>query len=414
MRFSAYSNYFCASWSMEWEMSKKITTAEFIERSNRIHNNAYTYDGVVYQGNAVKVKVYCPKHDLHFDTTPNNHKRHGCPECGKQKIGDGLRHGKEVFIARSREIFGDAFDYSKVVYTTARNEVVLTCKSCNKDFKKIADLHVNGKSGCPYCIRKKVTSQTSNDRKEKWIKRVEKKFGDKYDLSRVNYVDQHTHVEIGCDVHGWIMQNPASFANSKTGCSKCYGRNHDKEDALKEFKAFHGNKYKYDMSNYSDYKSGIKILCDKHGWVKINAGYHKRGGECPECGKEINELYKHDNYINHVKNRFNGIANLYVIRCFNGDEEFYKVGITCKRVKDRYPKNRMPYQYEIIKTIEDRVEFIFSLEKQIHNILRTDGKKYRPKITFGGSAKECFSRIPKEIYKLLDSIDKSDQLQLIA
>lgn len=395
-------------------MAKKLTTEEFIVRSNKIHNFAYRYDNSVYVDNSTKLEVYCPKHNLVFFTTPNNHKRHGCPTCGNEKISDALGQGKEKFIERSKAVFGDnAFDYSKVVYVNARTEVELICRSCRLGFNKIPDLHINSKSGCPHCSRVKAKLESKEKRQNVWIQKALKKYGNKYDLSKVNYVDSLTHIEIGCPVHGFVFQNPVSFINSKNGCSKCYGTQHTTEDALLEFRKTHGDSFEYDMSEYNGYKSNIKIKCKKHDWVIVQAGMHKRGAGCPECGKEINKLYIHQNYVDHINDRFNGISSLYILKCFNETEIFYKVGITCKSIKQRYPKNRMPYKYLVLRNISGEVDFICSLEKQLHRILRSDNKKYRPKIAFGGKH-ECYKDIPKEIYKLLDSIDKSDQLQLIA
>ena len=51
-----------------------------------------------------------------------------------------------------------------------------------------------------------------------------------------------------------------------------------------------------------------------------------------------------------------------VIRCFNENEEFYKIGITSSSIQHRYNStSKMPYKYEIIQEIYDTPEIIYNL-----------------------------------------------------
>lgn len=40
---------------------KKLTTKEFIEKSQKVHGNKFDYSEVDYQGNKLKVKIKCKK-----------------------------------------------------------------------------------------------------------------------------------------------------------------------------------------------------------------------------------------------------------------------------------------------------------------------------------------------------------------
>lgn len=83
-----------------------------------------------------------------------------------------------------------------------------------------------------------------------------------------------------------------------------------------------------------------------------------------------------------------------------------------ENVKHRFSGNSLSgYKVECIRQVFNSADFIWNLEKRLLKI--SEKYKYRPKLSFAGET-ECFSKIPKEVYKLLDSIDKSDQLQLIA
>lgn len=53
--------------------------------------------------------------------------------------------------------------------------------------------------------------------------------GDKYDYSKVVYVNNNTKVEIVCKEHGSFWQLPRTHIFSKCGCPKCSGTYSDRE-----------------------------------------------------------------------------------------------------------------------------------------------------------------------------------------
>ena len=61
-------------------MTKKLTTQEFIKRSNIIWNNYYNYTESIYYNSSKKIKIICPKHGI-FYQLPSNH--YHCPRTCK-------------------------------------------------------------------------------------------------------------------------------------------------------------------------------------------------------------------------------------------------------------------------------------------------------------------------------------------
>ena len=53
-----------------------------------------------------------------------------------------------------------------------------------------------------------------------------KYIGDKYDYSKVEYINAKTKVCIICPIHGEFWQTPYQHLNLKQGCSKC-SKNHN-------------------------------------------------------------------------------------------------------------------------------------------------------------------------------------------
>lgn len=85
----------------------------------------------------------------------------------------------------------------------------------------------------------------------------------------------------------------------------------------------------------------------------------------------------------------NGFGLLYLIRCYNQNENFYKIGRTSLNIHGRFNcKRRMPYSYEVLKTYTALADLVFDLEYEIKAKFKSF--LYNPKINFKGSLTECF------------------------
>lgn len=73
-------------------MKFRVTEADFIRRSNSIHNFAYDYTFCEYNGTNKKVKIICPKHG-EFEQKAAAHLRgKGCKKCGIERMKYTDRH----------------------------------------------------------------------------------------------------------------------------------------------------------------------------------------------------------------------------------------------------------------------------------------------------------------------------------
>lgn len=64
---------------------RKLTTEEFINKANIIHNNKYNYSKVKYDKSYIKVEIICPEHGS-FWQAPNHHlSGEGCLICNSSK-----------------------------------------------------------------------------------------------------------------------------------------------------------------------------------------------------------------------------------------------------------------------------------------------------------------------------------------
>lgn len=141
-------------------------------------------------------------------------------------------------------------------------------------------------------ITKKLKDMPKRLTKEEFIERAMLVHGDKYDYSKVNYVDAHTKVCITCQEHGDFWQMPYSHLNGK-GCAIC-GRektvncNRLSQDVvIEKMIATHGNFYNYSKFVYVDMHTKCVITCPIHGDFLQSAHEHISGQGCPICsGKQ--------------------------------------------------------------------------------------------------------------------------------
>ena len=199
-------------------MAKKKTTEEFIKQARIVHNNKYDYTKTVYINNKNKICVICPIHG-EFWVTPNNHlKGQNCSKCRYEKLSKERRCGIECFVEKAKEIHGDKYDYSKVEYINNHTKVCIICPKHGEFWQEPA-AHLQGQ-GCRKCYNEQISSRQTLDVKD-FIESAHKIHGDKYDYSKVEYVNNKTKVCIICPKHGEFWQVPNSHLRG-CGCSKCH------------------------------------------------------------------------------------------------------------------------------------------------------------------------------------------------
>jgi len=189
-------------------MSKKLTLDEFISRSNKVHDFKYDYSIVEYINCLSKIKIICKKHKI-FEQTPANHLfGQGCPICvGKNKNKTTLDIIKEF-----KDVCGNTYDYSLVIYKNCRTKVKIICPE-HGIFEQTPILHLNG-SKCPKCVG--GVKHSLND----FIDKSKKCHGDKYDYSLVEYKNARTKIKIICPEHKIFEQVPQHHTNG-VGCPSC-------------------------------------------------------------------------------------------------------------------------------------------------------------------------------------------------
>ena len=181
----------------------------------------------------------------------------------------------EEFIEEAKA-HGNKYDYSKVEYVNTNVKVCIICPE-HGEFWQSPHGHLRGR-GCPKCgANKRRKSRTSTT--EIFIEKARKIHGDKYDYSKVNYINNRTKVCIVCPKHGEFWQTPSSHL-AGNGCSKAKSNT---EEFIKKAQVIHGNNYDYSETVYVAAAKKVKIICPLHGEFYVTGNNHLRGKGCPKC-----------------------------------------------------------------------------------------------------------------------------------
>lgn len=128
--------------------------------------------------------------------------------------------------------------------------------------------------------------------RENFIQRVNEIHGNKYDYSKVEYINTSTKVCIICPEHGEFWQTPNKHLQGR-GCPKCGQLNGNKKKTFTQVEfenkanIIHNFKYTYN-NDYINDSTKIKITCPIHGDFFQTPNHHLRGQGCPKCAIEKN------------------------------------------------------------------------------------------------------------------------------
>lgn len=113
----------------------------------------------------------------------------------------------------------DKYDYSLITrFYKSGEKLPIICKIHDKTFSQRLDHHIKGHEGCSLCQRE--------EKRNKFIERSKKKYGDQYDYSQVifNGEEKHPKVKLKCNHCGTEFIVSTSYhcgSRGKGGCPVC-------------------------------------------------------------------------------------------------------------------------------------------------------------------------------------------------
>ena len=124
-------------------------SSDFPRLAREIHGDKYEYPELP-KNRTSTVTIICKEHGP-FPQQVDLHLRGcGCPKCSNP-CHWSLEERKENFINKSKERYGDRFDYSLVEYVDKNTPVKVRCKEHDYVFSVLPDTHIRRNSGCPLC-----------------------------------------------------------------------------------------------------------------------------------------------------------------------------------------------------------------------------------------------------------------------
>lgn len=282
----------------------KMTTEEFIERAKELYGDRYSYEKTdsMNRDKKGRVCITCNICGKDFWENPNlflsdRRMRSNCPNCVKMiteanKERERIRHENylkksvhdtESFIRKLETKFPGFYDTKDVSYTNHTGSIILY-----HDGKKIITTPLSVLSN------KKPVLQNKVHNTETFIEKARKVHGDKYDYSKVEWVDSKTDIIIICKKHGEFKQNPNRHL-SGNGCPYC--NNSKLEDEIQRY--LEENSIKY-ISRCN--KKYLSWLGRQH--LDFYLPEHKIAIEC-QGRQHFEEMGYFDGLEANIKNDFN-------------------------------------------------------------------------------------------------------------
>lgn len=214
--------------------------------------------------------------------------------------------------------------------------------------------------------------------KDIFIAKARKLNGNRYEYTDILYVNNSTHVDITCRVHGKFKQSPSNHLSGKQ-CKFCAQtkrerkQKHPRDKVEKDFREVHGDKYDYCKFMYKNTDTPSIIICKQHGDFKQSYSNHKNGYGCAFCdGNIVTEkiilerfLEKHGKRYDYSKFKYNKAKTKETIIC--------KIHGEFKQSSDTHQKGIGCIKCSVIKV--GRGKKIIN-STAISNLIKTHGDKY--------------------------------------
>ena len=338
---------------------------------------------------------------------------------------------QEQVINSFKEVHGDAFDYSRVVYVDTHTPVEVYCKKHDCNFKTLPKNHKKG-SKCKICGREAQINKAKKEQ-EDFIKDAKAVYGEKDNYDLVKYSNNKTEVIISCSLHGKFEVRPDLYLQGK-GCLECRRKktkSTDKEVFLEEAKKVYGDKDDYTNTKVISSKEDIEIRCTKHNHTFTKSiQTYLAGYGCPKCSAEnyrelraipLEEYYrrvneKHENKYTYAGD-FTTLSGVVTFFCEEHGEQrlnanSHLIGAGCKkcektpiktnkRTKEGYCKlaNGRPTKLYFLECFKDEERF-YKVGKTFKEI----NERYtKSKMYYDYEIKHIYVSSAEEIWDLEES-----------
>jgi hypothetical protein len=302
------------------------------------------------------------------------------------------------FINSAKSIYGDKYDYYKVIYKNTSTKVEIICP-IHGSFFKTPSKFINAKQECKECNGYIIWTW------DKFVKKANAYHKKKYIYPKQTFINTKIKHKIICPVHGEFMQS--IFHHLKGGCNQCGIdlRNKNQRDTKIEFvekaNLLFGEKYNYSEVKYFNSQTEVYIICPTHGKFSMKPNSHLNGQNCPKCGRinanrNIRTSYNialkrfksvHGNKYEYLEETYIDFTTKMVMRCkihgefSNTPHAHYSMKAGCRKcgILTTAKKNRYDFS-EIInafrKVHSNRYVYDINSYSGVENKIRIKCKKH--------------------------------------
>lgn len=283
----------CPKCSWEEQANKnRLTIDDFIKQARIIHGDKYDYSLVDYINNKTKIIIKCKTHG-YFLQTPHNHlSGDNCPDCSLIQRAKTKTKTTDEFIKDANLIHNNYYNYTKTIYTTGRDKIIITCP-VHGDFTQTANDHLSG--GCRECGIDITKSKTTKSF-ETFVSEAKLLYGNIFNYFKETYTNSKTKMTFFCKIHKKFFEQTPGNHLQGVGCDSCTNEKNSisqrksQEQFIIDAAKTHGKRYDYSLVKYTKSSDKIIIKCHEHGPFEQEANSHLSGYGCSECIEKIHGI----------------------------------------------------------------------------------------------------------------------------
>lgn len=309
-----------------------------------------------------------------------------------------MKYTVETYTKTLDRVHLEKYNYHFLEQKDGKTYVIYTCPIHGLKKQEI-HAHKNG-YGCVDCAMDSKKSKLHNifvSSTKNFIDKARQIHGDKYDYSKVKYINCFTKICIICPEHGEFWQRPSNHIHG-SGCPICGGTH---GVTLKMFidkaNKKHNFKYTYKNAIYKNAHTKLLITCPEHGDFLQTPNDHLSGCGCPECKTshmeiktkqlltEYNIKFEEQKQFDWLVFKKKGKMKLdfylpdhnIAIEC-QGEQHFYPIEYFHGKEKFEIIKERDECKKKLCEENNVNIEYINyydNLENKLNEILKNVGAK---------------------------------------
>ena len=280
---------------------KSKYTQKFIKEAIQRYGDIYEYSKTDrIDNNLTKVIITCPIHgDFLVDPQYFLRSPHckGCPECNPSPF---RKKSLAVFMEDLHKIFPEYEEVNgKTEYVNISTDIHLFCTKHHIEFVSRPGNLLQGKCGCPECVRENVSKSRVKLGKKKFEEEVVNVLKEDYDLGEYSSADEKIKVHCKKCNHVFYM-SPENIRRhlrqNKKLCKKCRDEDYSafKTDRfVKKCEKRYPKRFDYSDIVYNNSTSVVSNIkcnhCGKTFSIYPENFLHGRG--CPLCSQSEGEIH---------------------------------------------------------------------------------------------------------------------------